>query len=81
MKFSDNIIRDEFDIVFVKRSEHEMSQREESNSNLVDVQTYNIAFDNRTKTPVDLFSIPARDVKIGENIYDDAGAFIAYRSS
>lgn len=81
MKFSDNIIRDQFDTVFVKRSESEMSSREEINSNMVDVEKYDIAFDKSTKTAVNLYSTPVRDLKIGENIYDENGNFLAYRSS
>jgi hypothetical protein len=75
MKFSDNIIREPLDEVFVKRSEVQMDAREESNSNLVDVQEYDV------EAGVNLYQVPVRDVKIGESIYDERGKFVAYRSS
>lgn len=73
MKFSDTITRDSLEIVFVKRTEKEMAAREEYNSNLWDLE-YRIGKD------VFVYSVPARDIKIGENIYDKTGKFIAYRS-
>jgi hypothetical protein len=75
MKFSDNIIREPLDEVFVKRSEVQMDAREESNSNLVDVQEYDV------EAGVNLYQVPVRDVKIGESIYDERGKFVAYRSN
>jgi hypothetical protein len=75
MKFSDNIIREPLDEVFVKRSEIQMDTREESNSNLVDVQEYDV------EAGVNLYQVPVRDVKIGESIYDERGKFVAYRSN
>lgn len=73
MKFSDNIIRENLDIVFVIRTEQEMMAREESNSNLWD-----IVQDGRYRN---LYSVPVRDVKIGEDIFSERGTFVAYRSN
>jgi len=74
MKFSDNVIRENLDTVHVIRTEQEMEARDEYNSYLWDevrkMQKGNI-----------LFSIPVRDLKIGESIYDSKGRFVAYRSS
>jgi len=75
MKFSDNIIRENLDMVFVKRSSAEMEARDEYNSNLWDVEKEGISFDKATQTKVNLFSTPARDVKIGENIYNKKRRF------
>jgi hypothetical protein len=81
MKFSDNIIRNNLDIVFVKRSEKEMEDRLEYNSNLWDIHKEGISFDATTRAKVNIYSTPARDVKIGENIYNSNGDFVAYRSN
>lgn len=80
MKFSDRIIREELDDCFVKRTEKEFKAREESGSNLWDIEIYNIAYDKAQGSPVNLYKTPARDVKIAENIYDEKGNYIAYRS-
>jgi hypothetical protein len=79
VKFADKIIRESFDIVFVKRSEKEMEAREEFNSNLWNIEKINISSDKWSS--VNLYSTPVRDVKIGENIYDEEGNFITYRSN
>jgi hypothetical protein len=81
MKFSDNIVRDPLDIVFVKRSESEMESREEYDSNLWEIEKSNLDFDKETGTKVHLYSTPARDIKVGENIYTNLGEFVAYRSN
>ena len=73
MKFSDGIIRKTLDVVHVIRTTSEMEAREEFNSNLWDIEHENI-LDGKN-----LYSTPARDVKIGESIYTRDAKFIAYR--
>lgn len=80
MKFADKIIRDSLDLVFVKRSEKEFADRPEYNSNMWEVEKNDISRTN-AGSPVNLYSTPARDVKIGENIYNDDGTFLTYRSA
>jgi hypothetical protein len=80
MKFSDRIIRESLDDCFVKRTEKEMRSKDETDSLLWDVEKYNISYDNGNGSPVHLFIVQARDVKISENIYDETGDYIAYRS-
>lgn len=75
MKFSDNIERTALEQVFVIRTQKEMEAREEYDSNLWDIER-----ENFLKNGNNLYSTPARDVKIGESIYTKAGKFIAYRS-
>ena len=74
MNFSDKIIRSSLDVVFVKRSDEEMEVREEYHSNLWDIE-------KKLGKGVYLYSVPARDVKIGENIYNEKGEFVSYRSA
>jgi hypothetical protein len=76
MKFSDNIIRNNLDTVFVIRTEQEMQEREEANSNLWELQR-----ENFLKKGNNIYSIPVRDLKIGESIYTKDGKFISYRSN
>lgn len=76
MKFSDNIIRQALDTVFVIRTESEMREREESNSNLWELER-----ENFLKKGNNIYSIPVRDLKTGESIYDKNGKYIAYRSN
>ncbi len=78
MKFSDNIIRENSDIVFVIRTDAEMEARDEYNSNLWGIEK--CIGKDKAGRKVWLFSTPARDVKIGESIYDEQGKFEAYRS-
>lgn len=60
------------DFVYVKRTADEMEAREEYNSHLWDlVKSY--------PKGINLYKIPIRDLKIGENIYTKDGKFIAYR--
>lgn len=74
MKFSDNIKRDNLDTVLVVRTHEEMSSREEANSNLVEfIRVFN------SKRRENIYSIPVRDIKIGENIVTKCGKFITYR--
>lgn len=75
MNFSDNAARTNLEIVFVKRTETEMEAREEYNSNLWEIEKYDI------KPKVNLYATPARDVKIGEDIFSKKGEFIAFRSN
>lgn len=73
MRFSDNIIRKCLDVVYVIRTTSEMEAREEYNSNLWNIESENILKGKN------LYSTPARDVKIGESIYTRDAKFIAYR--
>lgn len=75
MKFSDNIKRTNLEEVFVIRTSEEMEAREEYNSNLWDLERRNFL-----KKGNNIYSIPARDVKIGESVYSKLGRYIAYRS-
>jgi hypothetical protein len=74
MKFADHIIRNNLDLVFIKSSESEFELRDEYNSNLWDIKTMHI---NKNEH---LYEVPARAVKIGENIYHGNGQFLTYRS-
>lgn len=76
MKFSDNIIREPLEIVFVIRTEQEMMAREEANSNLWELER-----EDFLKKGNNIYAIPVRDLKIGESIYFKDGKFLAYRSS
>lgn len=80
MLFSDKITRDEYDDVFVKRSEYEFNQRESQSGTAL----WSIAVENIGKTefkkPIHLYRVPASFVLIGEDIYDRTGKNIAYRS-
>lgn len=76
MKFSDDIVRNDLDIVFVIRTEKEMQEREEANSNLWELER-----ENFLKKGNNIYSIPVRDLKVGENIYTKGGKFISYRSN
>lgn len=80
MKFADNIIREPLDKVFVKRTEKAFSVRPEYNSNLWEIEKHVITRTN-TGYPINLYTTPARDVKIGENIYNEDGTFLTYRSA
>jgi hypothetical protein len=73
MKFSDNIIRRNLDVVHVIRTTSEMEAREEFNSNFWDIERENIL------NGKNLYSTPARDVKIGESIFTKNAKYIAYR--
>ncbi len=73
MKFSDNIIRKNIDVVYVIRTTSEMEAREEFNSNLWDIERENIL------NGKNLYSTLARDVKIGESIFTKNARYIAYR--
>lgn len=73
MKFSDNIERASLEEVFVIRTTEDMNSREEVNSNLWDLKR---SLGNKNF----IFSIPARDLRIGETIVNWKGNFIAYRT-
>ena len=77
MKFSDNIIRKNLEIVHVIRTKKEMEAREEYGSLLWDEVKKAFLPKDRSKN---LYSTPCRDVKIGESIYDENGQYISYRS-
>ena len=79
MKFADNIIREDLDMVVVKRTYTEMSARPEFNSNLWSEIRFVGETDNGQ--PLRLYKVPVRDVKIGENIYNGSGRFLTYRSA
>ena len=79
MKFSDKIIRDKTDMVFIKATEKQANDRSLFNCNCNDVAKYGISF-TPGEGKVNLYSVTSQDVKIGENIYDADGDFIAYRS-
>ena len=72
-KFSDNVVRNNLDTVYVAREEKDMESREEYNSNLWD-------YERDLPKGLKLYSTPVRDVRIGESIYDKNYKFIAYRS-
>lgn len=74
MKFSDKLDRDQLDEVYVIRTENEMMAREESNSNLWDLER-----ENFLKKGNNLYKTVIRDVKIGESIYSKYGKLITYR--
>ena len=74
MNFSDKIQRDSLEEVFVIRTEEEMNLRDESNSNL-----WNLERENFLKKGNNIYKTVARDVKFGESIYDKFGKYIAYR--
>lgn len=74
MKFSDNIERTSLEEVFVIRTKKEMEAREESNSNLWELQR-----ENFLKKGNNLYQTVVRDVKVSESIYNKAGRFVAYR--
>lgn len=75
MKFSDKIERDSLDEVYVIRTSKEMEARDESNSNL-----WNLERENILKKGNNLYQTVVRDVKIGESIYNKAGRLISYRA-
>ena len=74
MNFSDNIVRTSLEEVLVIRTEQEMNEREESNSNLWDLKR-----ENFPKKGKNLYQTVVRDVKIGEEIRMGNGKSIAYR--
>ena len=76
MKFSDGIKRNSLDEVYVIRTEKDMNSREESNSNLWDIKRKNLL-----KKGNNLYQTVVRDVRIGENICNNAGRTIAYRAN
>jgi hypothetical protein len=76
MKFSDNQNRNSLHIVIVIRTAQEMEAREEYNSNLWDLER-----ENFLKKGQNLYSVPARDLKIGESFYTHTGKYIAYRAN
>lgn len=79
MKFSDNIIRDTNDCVFVKRDENTFRNSDDSYDLNSDVVKHRISY-NATAKAVNLYEIRANSVKVGENIYNEKGEFEAYRS-
>lgn len=81
MKFSDDIIREKFEEVFIKRTESDFEKSDEYNSNVWEVEKYDISYDNTSKAYFNLYKVPARAVKIGEDIYSQDGTFVAYRSN
>ena len=76
MKFSDGIKRNSLDEAYVIRTEKDMNSREESNSNLWDIKRKNLL-----KKGNNLYQTVVRDVRIGENICNNAGRAIAYRTN
>jgi len=76
MNFSDKIERNALDTVCVIRTEKEMMAREESNSNL-----WNLECENFLKKGNNIYSIPVRDLKIGESFYTKQCRLVAYRVS
>lgn len=73
MKFSDNAERTSLEEVLVIRTSDDMNSREEANSNLW-------GFKRSLDTKKYLYYIPARDLRIGESIFDLNGNHIAYRT-
>jgi len=81
MKFSDELDRTSLEEVLVKRTEKDMESREEASSDLWDIEEYNISkYEVNTKEWLNLYRVPARDVRVGETIRYDAFTFIAYRT-
>lgn len=80
MKFADHVVRNDTEIVLVKRTHTEMQARPEYHSNAWDMVEGGVGFDKSSLEPVNLYSVPARDVKIGEDIYKRTVAFLTYRS-
>lgn len=58
------------------RLSNEMDEREEFNSNLWELER-----ENFLKKGNNIYSIPVRDLKVGESIYTKDGKFISYRSN
>lgn len=74
MTFSDRTERKATSKVLVSRTKKEMESREEYQSMLVDyVRVSHIKNEH-------IYSIPAREVKIGESILTTQGRFLAYRT-
>ena len=80
MKFSDNKTRTSLTTVYVRRTKKDMESRDEANSNLWELHKEN-AKKAKGLAAEHLYSTPARDVRIGESIYNSAGKEIAYRTS
>lgn len=76
MEFSDNIIREDLDTVFVLRTEPEMQASKEYNSNIWDLERENFLTRGQN-----IYSVPVRALKIGESIYTKHGKFVAYRTN
>ena len=76
MKFSDNIERGGLDTVYAIIKESEFEQQDEFYSLLWDVERYNFLEKGQN-----LYSIPARALKIGQSIHDKNGKYVAYRSA
>lgn len=75
MKFSNGQAYSALYIVFVLRTTEEMEAREEYNSLLCELQ-----IKDSPKKGVNMYSILAREIKIGESIFDKkTRAFICYR--
>lgn len=73
MKFSDKKVRDnQIGKVIVKRTPKEMMERDEYNSHLW-------GFEKVANKNENFYTIPIRDLKIGENVYNDEYEFICYR--
>ena len=78
MKFSDNIIRSR---TTIKISEQELTDRIGGADFDPDADICSVVgFDKVSRTPVVLVTVDADFTKIGENIYDSKGNFLAYRS-
>ena len=68
-----NEMSDNETFVYVIRTENDMLSREESNSNLWDVEIYDI------EKGKNLYRIPIRDLRIGESYFDKKGEYKGYR--
>ncbi len=69
IQLDNNVVLNETTLVIVKRTYEEMEQREEFSSNLWEELSNG------------LIKTPARDLKIGESIYDYKGNETGYRVS
>lgn len=76
IKISENRQLGNLTLVYVKRTEKEMEAREEFHSLLWEQVSRVYA---KSRIPVYLYKIPARDLKIGESIFDKKGKFIGHR--
>ncbi len=80
MKFTDGINQINPSVAFIKKSEKEFAKMEESNSLSWDIEKPNISYDKTFKSPVHLYKVPLRAIKIGGDIYDREGNWVGYRA-
>lgn len=72
-------LKEPTETVFVKRTKKDFEESEAGQRLSSELEKFGVGFDASTQASINLYSIIAKDVRIGENIYDGEGKINGYR--